>query len=124
MIPQGSEFSVLSLDLFASSDMAARRMVNQAGAYPALGGLALGATTAPIAAGRLGTVSVHGLAMVEAGAAFAKDVPLMCGIDGTVVAHDGNGSHLPIGRSVCDAQAGEVVSVWLTPSSGVRVNAP
>lgn len=123
MIPEGSEFPLLSLDLFASSDVAERRMVNQSGAYPAPGGLAWGATTAPIGTGRMGTVTVHGLARVEAGAAFAKDVPLMCGADVTAIAHDGSGSKLPIGRSVSAAQAGEVVSVWLTPCAGVPVNA-
>lgn len=124
MIAEGSELSVLSLDLFASSDVETHRMVSLAGAYPAPGGLAFGATTAPMGAGRMGTVSVYGLALVQAGEPFAKDVPLMCGADGTAIAHDGSGSKFPIGRSVSDAQAGDVVSVWLIPCAGLPVSAP
>lgn len=120
MIADHADFPILSLDVDASSDLAGNRMVTLSGAYPAVGGLAIGATKKAIDAGQRGALAVHGIARVEAGSEFGKDVPLMCGPNGTVVAHDANAAHFPVGRSLATAAAGGVVSVWLTPCAGAQ----
>lgn len=123
MHAEHAEVSFLHIDLIASANLQPHRLVTQSGEYPAPGGLAFGITRTAMAERELGPVDVYAFTKAEAGAAFSKDVPLMAGADGTVVAHDGDGSNFPIGRSMSDAQAGEVVRIWLIPCVGLPVNA-
>jgi len=123
MLAEHAEFPMLTCSLIASTNLEAHRLVTQAGSYPLPGGLAFGVTRHAMAPSELGPVDVHAFVKVEVGAAFTKDVPLMAGDDGKVIAHDGDGSHHPIGRSLCDATIGQVVSVWVLPSAGLPVNA-
>lgn len=112
--------ALLTLTVAAAGALAANRMVTQAGAYPAAGGAALGATrTSADTAGDLVPVDVIGTAIVEAGAAFAVDAPLMCDANGKAIAHDGNTAHHPIGRAL-QASAGDasMVEILLTIPSG------
>lgn len=115
---------LMTLTVIASASLANNRAVNQAGAYPAAGGLAFGVTRSDAAIGDPTPVDVHGTAIATAGAAFNKDVPLMVGTDGKVVAHDGDGDKHAIGRSLEAATAdGEEVEILLTPIAGVLVTA-
>ena len=90
--------SLLTLTVVAAAALAADRFVTHAGAYPAAGGLPLGVTRSGAgAAGDLLPVDVMGTAVVEAGAAFGRDVALMVGTAGKAVAHDNVGSKHAIG---------------------------
>lgn len=115
---------LMTLTVIASAALANNRAVNQAGAYPAAGGLAFGITRSDAAIGDPTPVDVHGTAIATAGAPFNKDVPLMVGTDGKVIAHDGDGDKHAIGRSLEAATAdGEMVEILLTPIAGVLVTA-
>lgn len=114
----------LVLTVAATAALLSRRAVNQSGAYPAAGGLAFGVTRSDAAIGDLTPVTIDGTEIAEAGAAFAKDVPLMVGIAGKLVAHDGDGDKHAVGRSLEAATGdGAFVEVLLVPSSGVLVTA-
>lgn len=119
-----ANISLLTLTVMAGVALANGRAVNQAGAYPAAGALAFGITRSDAAPGDLTPVDVMGTAVAEAGAAFTKDVPLMVGADGKLIAHDGDGDKHAIGRSL-EASAGDgaLVEVLLTPHAGVLVTA-
>lgn len=110
--------------VIATAALTNNRLVNQAGAVPAAGGLAFGVTRCDAAIGDPVPVDVMGTAVVEAGAAFGRDVALMVGTAGKAVAHDNVGSKHAIGRSL-EASAGDgaLVEVLLVPSSGLAVNA-
>lgn len=114
----------LTLTVIAAAALVNNRAVNQAGNYPAAGGLAFGITRSDAAAGDPTPVDVQGTAIATAGAAFDKDVPLMVGTDGKLVAHDGDGDKHAPARSMQAATAdGQLVEVLLVPSSGVLVTA-
>lgn len=123
MFSEDAELSLLNVDLTATADVAGHRLIAMSGDYPVPGGFSFGVTRAAMAEGTAGTIDVIAAAKVEAGASFARDVPLMAGVSGTVIAHDGDGDNIPIGRSLAAAEAGDVVSVFLIPCAGVRVNA-
>lgn len=114
----------LTLTVIAAAALVNNRAVNQAGNYPAAGGLAFGITRSDAATGDPTPVDVQGTAIATAGAAFSKDVPLMVGTDGKLVAHDGDGDKHAVARSMQAATAdGQLVEVLLVPSSGVLVTA-
>lgn len=116
--------STLALTVMATAALANNRAVNQAGAYPAAGGLAFGITRSDAAIGDPTPVDVQGTAIATSGAAFNKDVPLMVGVDGKLVAHDGDGDKHAVARSLEAATAADqMVEVLLVPSSGVLVTA-
>lgn len=112
-------YAILTLSVVAAAALEPARMVNQAGSYPAAGGLAWGATRS---AGEIGDpvpVDLMGTAIVTAGAAFGKDVPLMVGVDGKVIAHDGAAGKFSVGRSMEAAAAdGDQVEILLVPNAG------
>lgn len=112
--------ALLTLTVAAGGALAANRLINQAGAYPAAGGAAFGATrTGAGAAGDLVPVDVLGTAIVEAGAAFGKDANLMVDATGRAVLLAGSGKS-PVGRSMDAATAaGDMVEVLLVPSAGL-----
>lgn len=115
---------LMTLTVIASVALVNNRAVNQAGAYPAAGGLAFGITRSDAAIGDPTPVDVHGTAIATAGAAFDKDVPLMVGTDGKVIAHDGDGDKHAIGRSLEAAtEDNEEVEILLIPIAGVLVTA-
>ena len=119
-----SSIPLMTLTVMATVALANNRAVNQSGAYPAAGGLAFGITRSDAGIGDPTPVDVQGTAIATAGAAFAKDVPLMVGLDGKVVAHDGDGDKHAIGRSLEAATADlEEVEILLTPHAGVLVTA-
>jgi hypothetical protein len=119
-----SNLPLMTLTVMATAALAANRAVNQAGAYPSAGGLAFGITRSDAAIGDPTPVDVHGTAIATAGAAFAKDVPLMVGASGKVIAHDGDGDKHAIGRSLEASTADlEEVEILLTPIAGVLVTA-
>lgn len=119
-----SNLPLMTLTVIASAAVAANRAINQAGAYPAAGGLAFGITRSDAAIGDPTPVDVHGTAIATAGAAFSKDVALMVGTDGKVIAHDGDGDKHAIGRSMEAATADlEEVEILLAPIAGVLVTA-
>ena len=114
----------LNLTVIAAAALVNNRAVNQAGNYPAAGGLAFGITRSDAATGDPTPVDVQGTAIATAGAAFSKDVPLMVGTDGKLIAHDGDGDKHAVARSMQAATAdGQLVEVLLVPSSGVLVTA-
>lgn len=115
---------LLTLTVIASVALANNRAVNQAGAMPAAGALAFGITRSDAAIGDPTPVDVMGTAIAEAGAAFNRDVPLMVGNDGKLIAHDGDGDKHAIARSL-EASTGDgaMVEVLLTPHAGVLVTA-
>lgn len=114
----------LTLTVIAAAALVNNRAVNQAGNYPAAGGLAFGITRSDAATGDPTPVDVQGTAIATAGAAFSKDVPLMVGTDGKLVAHDGDGDKHAVARSMQAAtDDGQLVEVLLVPSSGVLVTA-
>lgn len=116
--------STLTLTVIAAAALVNNRAVNQAGNYPAAGGLAFGITRSDAATGDPTPVDVQGTAIATAGAAFSKDVPLMVGTDGKLIAHDGDGDKHAVARSMQAATAdGQLVEVLLVPSSGVLVTA-
>lgn len=116
--------STLALTVIATAALVNNRAVNQAGAYPAAGGLAFGITRSDAAIGDPTPVDVQGTAIATAGAAFDKDVPLMVGTDGKLIAHDADGDKHAVARSMEAATAdGQLVEVLLVPSSGVLVTA-
>lgn len=116
--------STLALTVIASAALANNRAVNQAGAYPAAGGLAFGITRSDAAIGDPTPVDVQGTAIVTAGAAFSKDVALMVGTNGKLIAHDNDGDKHAVARSMEAATAdGQLVEVLLVPSSGLLVTA-
>ena len=114
----------LTLTVIAAAALVNNRALNQAGNYPAAGGLAFGITRSDAATGDPTPVDVQGTAIATAGAAFSKDVPLMVGTDGKLIAHDGDGDKHAVARSMQAATAdGQLVEVLLVPSSGVLVTA-
>lgn len=114
----------LTLTVIAAAALVNNRAVNQAGNYPAAGGLAFGITRSDAATGDPTPVDVQGTAIATAGDAFSKDVPLMVGTDGKLIAHDGDGDKHAVARSMQAATAdGQLVEVLLVPSSGVLVTA-
>ncbi|MDO8903971.1 capsid cement protein [Hydrogenophaga sp.] len=116
--------STLALTVIATAALENARAVNQAGAYPAAGGLAFGITRTDAAIGDPTPVDVQGTAIVTAGAAFSKDVPLMVGTNGKLIAHDADGDKHAVARSLEAATAdGQLVEVLLVPSSGLLVTA-
>jgi hypothetical protein len=116
--------STLCLTVIATAALDNNRAVTQAGAYPAAGGLAFGITRSDAAIGDPTPVDVQGTAIVTAGAAFAKDVPLMVGTNGKLIAHDNDGDKHAVARSMEAATAdGQLVEVLLVPSSGLLVTA-
>jgi hypothetical protein len=119
-----ANISLLTLTVIATAALTNNRAVNQAGAVPALGALAFGITRSDAAIGDPTPVDVMGTAIAEAGAAFAKDVPLMVGTAGKLIAHDGDGDKHAIARSL-EASTGDgaMVEVLLTPHAGVLVTA-
>lgn len=119
-----AHFPLMALTVIATAAMVANRATTQAGAYPAAGGLAFGITRSDAAIGDPTPVDVHGTAIATAGAAFSKDVPLMVGTDGKLIAHDGDGDKHAVARSMEAATAdGEEVEVLLVPNVGVLVTA-
>jgi hypothetical protein len=120
-----ANISLLTLTVFATAALTNSRAVNQAGAVPALGALAFGITRSDAAIGDPTPVDVMGTAIAEAGADFPRDVPLMVGADGKLIAHDGDGDKHAVARSL-EASAGDgaMVEVLLVPSSGLLVTAP
>jgi len=115
---------ILTLTVIASAALQNARAVTQAGAYPAAGGLAFGITRTDGAVGDPVPVDVQGTAIVQAGATFSKDVPLMVGTDGKLIAHDGDGDKHAVARSMEAATAvDQLVEVLLVPSSGLLVTA-
>ena len=119
-----ANMSILTLTVIATAVLENNRAVNQAGAYPAAGGLAFGITRSDAAIGDPTPVDVQGTAIATAGAAFTKDVPLMVGADGKLIAHDGDGDKHAIARSMEAAAAdGDLVEVLLAPHAGVLVTA-
>lgn len=116
--------STLALTVIATAALVNNRAVNQAGAYPAAGGLAFGITRSDAAIGDPTPVDVQGTAIATAGAAFSKDAPLMVGTDGKLIAHDADGDKHAVARSMEAATADlQLVEVLLVPSSGVLVTA-
>jgi hypothetical protein len=116
--------STLCLTVIATAALDNNRAVTQAGAYPAAGGLAFGITRSDAAIGDPTPVDVQGTAIVTAGAAFSKDVPLMVGTNGKLIAHDNDGDKHAVARSMEAATAdGQLVEVLLVPSSGLLVTA-
>lgn len=117
--------STLALTVIASASLAAHRAVNQAGAYPSAGGLAFGITRTDAASGDPTPVDVQGTSIATAGGAFSKDVALMVGSDGKLIAHDGDNEKHAVARSMEAATAdGQLVEVLLTPSAGALVTIP
>lgn len=115
---------ILTLTVVATAALENARAVTQAGAYPAAGGLAFGITRSDAAIGDPTPVDVQGTAIVQSGAPFAKDVPLMVGTNGRLIAHDGDGDKHAVARSMEAATAADqLVEVLLVPSSGLLVTA-
>lgn len=113
-------YALLTLSVTAAGALAANRMVNQAGAYPAAGGLAFGATRSAAALGDPTPVDVLGTATVTAGDAFPKDARLMVGADGKVVEHDAAADSCAIGRALEAATAAnQEVEILLIPHPGL-----
>lgn len=110
--------SHLTLTIAAAGALAACRFVTQFGAYPAAGAAAIGVTrTNAAVVGDLVPVDAIGTGMAEAGAAFAKDVPLMVDDTGRVIAH--TGVNKAVGRSMQAATAvGDMVEVFLAVGAG------
>lgn len=116
--------ATLTLTVIATVALENARAVNQAGAYPEAGGLAFGITRSDAAIGDPTPVDVQGTATVQSGAAFAKDVPLMVGTNGKLIAHDGDGDKHAVARSMEAATAADqLVEVLLVPSAGVLATA-
>lgn len=111
---------LLTLTVVAAGALAANRFVNQAGAYPAAGGVGYGVTrTSASAAGDLVPVDVYGTAIVETGDAVAKDGALMLDSTGRVVPLT-VGSKSPVARAMEAAgAAGAFIEVMLVPSAGL-----
>jgi len=119
-----SNIALLTLTVLASAAVTNNRAITQAGAHTAAGGLAFGITRSDGASGDLVPVDVMGTAIAEAGAAFDKDVPLMVGTNGKLIAHDGDGDKHAVARSLEAATAdGSLVEVLLVPTSGLLVTA-
>jgi len=112
--------ATLTLTVAAAGVLAANRFVTQAGAYPAAGAAGFGVTRSSAeAAGDLVPVDINGTGIAEAGAAFAKDVPLMLDATGRVVLLT-VGAKSPVGRSMEAATAaGDLVEILLVPSAGL-----
>lgn len=112
-------FALLTLSVVAAAALEAGRMVNQAGNYPAAGGLAFGATRSAGAIGDPVPVDVMGTAIVTAGGAFAKDAALTVDAAGKVILHDGTAGKFACGRAMEAAAAdGDQVEILLVPNAG------
>lgn len=112
--------ATLTLTVAAAGVLVANRFVTQAGAYPAAGAPGFGVTRSSAeAAGDLVPVDITGTGIAEAGAAFAKDVPLMLDATGRVVLLTVGGKS-PVARSMEAATAaGDLVEILLVPSAGL-----
>lgn len=116
--------STLTLTVIATAVIAANRMVTNAGAYAAAGGLPLGVSRSDGAIGDPIPVDVQGTALVEAGAAIAADAPVMVTTSGKVITHDNDGDKHAIGRALEAATGdGDVFEILLLPSAGLLVTA-
>lgn len=116
-MPSGN-IAILTLTVKAAGALAANRYITQAGAYPGAGAKAFGVTrTSAEAAGDLVPVDVQGTAVVEAGAAFAKDADLMVDASGRVVALT-VGTKYPVARAMeASGALGAFVEVLLLPGA-------
>lgn len=113
------KYVLLSLSVMAAAAISADRFIGQDGNYPAPGGKAIGSATCDGVAGDLLPVDVMGVSQATAGAAFAKDVPLMVGVSGKLVAHDGATGSIAVARSLEAATAvDQVVEVLLCINAG------
>jgi hypothetical protein len=111
--------ALLTLTVIAAAATATARCVNQAGAYPAAGGLAFGVTRCAGEAGDALPVDVMGTTIAEAGGAFDTDVALMVDATGKVVLHDGAAGKFSVGRSMAASLAdGDLVEILLVPNAG------
>ena len=108
--------AILTLTVAAAGAVAENRFITQAGAYPAAAAKGFGvARHAAAAAGELIAVDVQGTAVVEAGAAFAKDAALELDATGRVVTKTAG---VGVARAMEAAgAAGAMVEVLLTPSA-------
>jgi hypothetical protein len=119
-----SNIALLTLSVLASAAVTNGRAITQAGAHAAAGGLAIGITRSDGTSGDMVPVDVMGTAIAEAGAAFDKDVALMVGTNGKLIAHDGDGDKHAVARSIDAATAdGSRVEVLLVPTTGLLVTA-
>lgn len=116
--------AVLTLTIAAAGALAANRFITQAGAYPAAGAVAFGVTRSSAElAGDLVPTDVLGTAIVEAGAAIAKDAAVMVDATGRAVPLT-TGTKSPVGRSLEAAAAvGDLIEVLLVPSAGLTTAA-
>ena len=112
--------AILTLTVAAAGALAANRLVTQAGAYPAAGAAAFGATrTSAAAAGDLVPVDVLGTAIVEVGVGgVTKGAALMSDATGRVVALAGL-SKSPVATAMEAAAEGAFIEVLLVPSAGL-----
>jgi hypothetical protein len=117
-MPSGN-ISLLALTVPAAGALSASRFITQAGAYPNAGGKAFGVTRSKAdAAGDLLPVDVTGTAIVETGAAVAKDDDLMVDASGRVVPLT-VGSKFGVARAMEAAGAsGALIEVLLMPGAG------
>lgn len=114
-----SKIVLLSLSVAAAGAVAAGHFINQAGAYPAAGGLPIGVAACDGDAGDLLPVDVMGVSEAVAGAAIALDKPLMLDAQGRVIEHDGAAASVAVGRSMQAATAaGDVIEVFLVIPAG------
>jgi hypothetical protein len=113
------KFVLLSLSVAAAGAVASGRFINQAGAYPAAGGLPIGCAACDGEAGDLIPVDVIGVTDAVAGAAIVKDAPLMLDAAGKVVTHDGAAGKHAVGRAMQAAAAdGDVIEILLAIPAG------
>jgi hypothetical protein len=112
--------AILTLTVAAAGALESSRFITQAGAYPAAGAAAFGVTRfSTSTAGDLVSADVQGTAIVEAGAAIAKDAAVMVDGTGRAVPLAGAGNS-PVGRSMeAAAAAGDLIEVLLVPSAGL-----
>lgn len=112
---QRGNISTLTLSIVASAVLVANRFVNQAGAYPAAGGLPIGVTRTAAAVGDLMAVDVEGTALVEASAAIPADSGIQVGADGKAAPLT---TGTAVGRALnATSGAGELVEVLLIPAA-------
>ncbi|MBN9411345.1 MAG: DUF2190 family protein [Burkholderiales bacterium] len=112
--------SLLTLTIAAAGALAEDRFVTQAGAYPAAGGKSFGVTrTSASAEGDLVPCDVLGTAIVEAGAAFAKDADLQSDASGRAIALTVGAKHGVARAMQAATAAGQKVEVLLLPSNGI-----
>jgi hypothetical protein len=113
------KFILLSLTVPAAAAVAVNRFVGLDGNYPAAGGKAIGVAACDGIAGDLLPVDVQGIGNATAGAAFAKDVPLMVTATGKVVAHDAATGSIAVARSLeASTGDGQLVEILLVPNVG------